>query len=471
MKIRLNVIMWLIMVSLVTVPALGQEDPAPADQEMFTILGNVGAGDVRMRGLPGNVISDSQGNYSATVNKVWTGIVLPSKEGYKFEPRARRYKNIDSSLVSQDYAAEVTKFQISGHVGVPNVAIKGFQGQVLSDTRGRYVATVSYAWSGTITPKKDGMKFVPASISFSNVTENMGNQDFNVMMPLPVRPSPNLEVLVVPTTEVMPNQFASIQQDMRVMLHILKKTVQDEKHQLVGGVFSQYGNLLTRNDQSLQSLYIQGYGALFFVQASIPLEWSSEPALAVGSEDKEKQSADPVWQQARNQVFNPSSQANQPRSLRRDTEALMRKLIDALKHAANIRYMAPEEHIVVTVLSGSDDPVMFGMSAGRGGGTPGGFYGARYSRTSGSPRAGGMDMYGGGGMRGGGDYGEDGMDSYEVPGVGGRASFRVSSSQSMSQDSSKSTMTFQASKAQVDAYAQGQMKLDEFLKNVQVIRY
>ncbi|MCP4453076.1 MAG: hypothetical protein GY809_16565 [Planctomycetes bacterium] len=380
------------------------------------------------------------------------------------------------SLPADSTVASKTEFRVSGNVHVSGVTMQGLPGHVRTDASGRYVATVPLNWIGTITPQKEGVQFFPTGTRLTRVTGDMDNVDFNVMRPSLGIGSSNQEVLVVPTTEVMPNQFAAIQQDMRVMLHILKKAVQDEKNPLVGGVFSQYGNLLGRNESSLQSLYIQGYGALFFVQANIPLEWSAEPVLAVGPEGQDGESADPVWQQARNQVFNPASQANQPRSSRRDTEALMRKLIDGLKHATNIRYLGPEERVVVTVLSGSDIPGMFGMAAGGGGGgRPGGYYRASSGRGGGGSRGGGT--YGGGGgygddmmMGGGGEpYGRSGTSG--EPGMGRSSGFAVSPGQSMPQAGPKSTLTLQATKAQIDAFAQGKMMLDEFLKYVQVIRY
>ena len=207
------------------------------------------------------------------------------------------------------------------------------------------------------------------------------------------------------------------------------------------------------------------YGALFFIQAGIPLEWSSEPVLAVGPEDEDEQSADPVWQQARNQVFNPAAQANQSRSSRRDTEALMRKLIDGLKHAANIRYMAPEERVVVTVLSGSELPVVYGMAGGGASGM-GGYYRETYG--TGTGFAGGGDM---------GMYGESGGDSYgasrtpEGYGAGRSSGFSASPRPKASQAGPKSTLTLLVGKGQIDAFAQGQMKLNDFIKCVQVIKY
>ncbi len=373
------------------------------------------------------------------------------------------------ALGQDDSAAGPKEFTISGNAGVPNATIRGVPGNVITDSDGRFIATVPYNWVGTITPGLSGHKFDPPSISFACVSKNHHDQNFNVIAPIPMMTSSNLEVLVVPTTEVKPNQFSAIQQDMRVMLHILKKAAKDEKNQLVGGVFSQYGNLLGRNDQSLQSLYIQGYGALFFVQAGFPLEWSSEPVLAVGSEDKEKPSADPVWQQASNQVFNPASQANQPRSSRRDTEALMRKLIEGLKHAANIRYLAPDERVVVTLLSGSEAHAIFGMSTGRGGGMSGymgGMYGREPVEEDGMYGGGGY----GGGRGGGGPYGYD-MESYGGRAEGRSSGFGASSGQSTVRTGPKSAMTLQVKKVQIDAFSEGKMGLDEFTQCVHIMRY
>ncbi len=92
-----------------------------------------------------------------------------------------------------------------------------------------------------------------------------------------------------------------------------------------------------------------------------------------------------------------------------------------------------------------------------------------------------MDVYGGGGY-GGGAYGDDmmmgaGGDSFDEsspPGASGMrrsSGFSASSRRSTPQTGPKSTLTLQATKAQVDAFAQGKMTPDDFLKSVNVIRY
>jgi len=73
-------------------------------------------------------------------------------------------------------------------------------------------------------------------------------------------------------------------------------------------------------------------------------------------------------------------------------------------------------------------------------------------------------------MGGEGDlYGES--RTSDEPGMGKSSGFAVSPSQSTPKAGPKSTLTLQASKAQIDAFAQGEMMLDDFLKCVQVIRY
>ncbi len=143
----------------------------------------------------------------------------------------------------------------------------------------------------------------------------------------------------------------------------------------------------------------------------------------------------------------------------------MRKLMDGLKHAANIRYMAPEERVVVTVLSGSELPVVYGMAGGGASGM-GGYYRETYGT--------GTDFASGDAM---GMYGESGGDPYgasrtpEGYGAGRSSGFSASSRPKASQAGPKSTLTLLVSKAQIDAFAQGQMKLNDFIKRVQVIKY
>ncbi|GMU20641.1 MAG: hypothetical protein AMXMBFR13_07380 [Phycisphaerae bacterium] len=65
-------------------------------------------GGVRLSGLPGDPLTDSNGNYTVAVDYGWTGMATPGKEGYSFSPVSRLYDKVTTSYVSQDYRGSVT---------------------------------------------------------------------------------------------------------------------------------------------------------------------------------------------------------------------------------------------------------------------------------------------------------------------------------------------------------------------------
>jgi len=56
-----------------------------------------------------------------------------------------------------------------GSAGVANVAMAGFPTAVTTDASGRYVGTVDYGWSGTVTPTLAGYTFTPASTTYTTI--------------------------------------------------------------------------------------------------------------------------------------------------------------------------------------------------------------------------------------------------------------------------------------------------------------
>lgn len=49
--------------------------------------------------------TDAQGDYSVQVLDHWTGFILPSKQGYSFEPAYRSYNSVSADIGGQDYLA------------------------------------------------------------------------------------------------------------------------------------------------------------------------------------------------------------------------------------------------------------------------------------------------------------------------------------------------------------------------------
>ncbi len=70
---------------------------------------------------------------------------------------------------------------ITGNAGIGNATLYWYDSgskYTTADTSGNYSLSVSYNWSGTITPKKTGYTFTPTHRSYSNVTLNQANQDY-----------------------------------------------------------------------------------------------------------------------------------------------------------------------------------------------------------------------------------------------------------------------------------------------------
>jgi hypothetical protein len=150
----------------------------------YEISGSVGAEGVVMNGLPGNTVSDRDGNYSAAVRFGWSGIVRPEKDGYTFEPAEMPYNDVMSPYPNQDYFANQITFTISGSAEMDNVEMKGFPNTVFTGMDGYYTATVPWGWSGTVRPDKPGYKFEdPATINYTKVIRDKTEQNYT---PTPV---------------------------------------------------------------------------------------------------------------------------------------------------------------------------------------------------------------------------------------------------------------------------------------------
>jgi len=68
----------------------------------------------------------------------------------------------------------------SGGTGINSVTVSfsNSGGTATTDSSGYYSNTVSYGWSGSVTPNLSGYTFSPTSLSYTNVTTNQANQDY-----------------------------------------------------------------------------------------------------------------------------------------------------------------------------------------------------------------------------------------------------------------------------------------------------
>ena len=156
----------------------------------YQISGNIrdeGANDisgVMMNGLPGDPLSNVDGYYGVAVEHGWSGTVTPGLAGYTFDPASISYTDVEEAHLSETYTAFLTNPVISGRItdgegaGEEGVTLGGFPETVISDANGYYSGTVSYNWTGTITPLAEGLAFTPETRVYSPVQINITDQDY-----------------------------------------------------------------------------------------------------------------------------------------------------------------------------------------------------------------------------------------------------------------------------------------------------
>jgi hypothetical protein len=441
--------------------------------ETFTISGSTGLPGVVMKGLPGDPITDKDGCYSVRVPSRWKGTVTPLKEGYMFDPPARIYEAVSAEYTNENYTVRVITFTISGTTGVPGVAMVGLPGYPITKPDGSYAATVEYGWSGIVAPTKEGYSFDPTRRSYHNVKSDMDNQNY---APQLQRLAPRYgrttgrtdrgRVLVIPTTEVKPEEFEATRSDMQVMLYILEKELQ--KPRMIQGVFLDYGSFFDREGYALQAVYVQDYGAFFFTEVDFPLVFppeAQEPPV-----ETTKEQVDPIWQRAQQEVFSsrdstaggafPGHQERGPETL----EVLKKDLTRLLKQATNIRNLKADEWVILTVI-GADQWISETGMMGPAGATMGT---RRRSSGAGMYDTGG---YGGGGAGFGyGGYGGagGGMAGYGAMGGGG---FGYGGMAGFAGTASSATLTMRAKKSDVDAFAKGELDFEQFQQKVKIFTY
>jgi hypothetical protein len=256
----------------------------------FIISGRTGLSGVEMQGLPGNPVTASDGTYKATVPYGFSGRIMPAKEGYFFAPRQRPYTKVIDDQPNQNYAAIKITYTISGEVGVGGVVIKGLPGNPVTGRDGTYQATVDYGWSGTVTPTKEGYAFEPPELRYSRVMASLPNQNYR---PKRVGPAPMLgrtggrKVLVIPDSEVKPEELDAITQDLVVMSHILDERFKEPR--MIKGLFTDFGDFFGRDNRSTEAIYMQGYGVVFLMEVNFAFSPPLKP-----EEQKDEEAAEQV---------------------------------------------------------------------------------------------------------------------------------------------------------------------------------
>ncbi len=171
-------------------------------------------------------------------------------------------------------------------------------------------------------------------------------------------------ILVIPSAQMSTEDILAINEDMTVMSRILRKQIDQEakSNWMYGSSWNfNFNHLMGHRSNTAEVMYLEGYGALFLIKVDFPL---SPPAEEAEEENEtEQEDADPVWQQTRRDIYEPQ-QVRAPGRGTQDTEKeydaekvenLKANLIEALKHATNIRGLKPGESVILTI-TGSYEP-------------------------------------------------------------------------------------------------------------------
>ena len=159
-------------------------------------------------------------------------------------------------------------------------------------------------------------------------------------------------VLVVPTPDLKPEAFAAITEDMMVMCRIFDKAVYPGKRSTGVSIYLDRGYSLGRplaQPGRTQGLYLDGYGAVFFLQVDFPLV----PAPQQKEEPKPDEATDRVWSQTWNELRGQEEPPDDDASPAYDAQKvdnLKTALVKTLRHAANLR-ARPQDQITVVIAS------------------------------------------------------------------------------------------------------------------------
>jgi len=157
----------------------------------------------------GSATTDSNGEYSLTVDYGWPGKITPTKEGYTFNPSTKPYTPVTSDQTRQNFSAIVQMFTIKDTLNTPipgvTITAKDNTGTVATTTtnsKGEFSVKVPYGWTGEIIPTKEGLMFNPPSQTYTNVTTDMVKGEAVLMEPPTPTPAPTTPTPSVPTPTI-----------------------------------------------------------------------------------------------------------------------------------------------------------------------------------------------------------------------------------------------------------------------------
>jgi hypothetical protein len=254
-------------------------------------------------------------------------------------------------------------------------------------------------------------------------------------------------VLIIPSEQIKTEDLISINEDMNVMSRIFEKNLEQDRITTARGNFfgSRYDPFVTylggsRGD--IQSMYLQGYGALFLLKVDFPLSPSPD-VQQEQQETKKEEQGDPVWRQMRQEIYEPENVNRRRRTEKPEekydpekVENLKTTLIKTLKHATNIRSLKPDESVILTV-TGSGEVA-----------------GTKIIATTATGR-------------------NNQQVIVQQKDADGKMTTRILQGNTLDEVglSSPTVLVIRAKKSDIDAFAKGELDLDKFRTSVQMFSY
>jgi hypothetical protein len=153
----------------------------PATVTISGYAGIAGATLSYTDGIAKTATANGSGNYSFAVPVNWSGSVTPSSTGFTFSPASRTYTNVATDQSTQDFTAIPIVYIVSGNAGIAEAILNYTDGTAktaTADGSGLYRFSVSYDWTGTVTPSLAGYQFTPASRSYAHVLSDKAGEDY-----------------------------------------------------------------------------------------------------------------------------------------------------------------------------------------------------------------------------------------------------------------------------------------------------
>ena len=248
----------------------------------------------------------------------------------------------------------------------PAVELQIQQAELEQQSRAEVAAVLAQAQTRQppvpVLPTTPSPAPAPTQMSVSNVNDNIYTMTRGLSFGS--RAGSTGTVLVIPSEQTNTEDLLTINEDMSVMSRIFEKSLEQD---LVTTVRSSFfisrrrdpfsGMYMGDGTGQIQSMYLQGYGALFLLKVDFPLSPLSDVQEQEQEQETQKaEDGDPVWRQMRQEMYEPDKVDRRRRPDRPEekydaekVENLKTTLIQALKHAANIRSLKPDESVILTV--------------------------------------------------------------------------------------------------------------------------